>query len=197
MKYCKLIPFLFLIMSTTTSCEQGNKLTIAERKIIYDSPDSLLNIFTTDNKIEAPTLSIVSEDMTLSDIESEDFQTLTTRMIQTVQNPRNPGVGIAAPQIGINRRIIIVQRFDKEGEPFEAYANIYITEYSEETQSGKEGCLSVPIIYEDVTRSKSIKIKYIDTKTLKPVEERISEFTAIIFQHEIDHLEGILFTERI
>lgn len=195
MRYFKSIVILLLMI--TTSCQQANKFTKSEKEIIYDSPDSLLNIFTIDNQIEAPTLLLKSNDIRLSDIQSEDFQVLTSRLLQTVQNPNNPGVGIAAPQIGINRRIIAVQRFDKETEPFEIYANVYITEYSQETQCGKEGCLSIPVIYEDVVRSESIKINYIDPKTLKPVEETVSGFTAVIFQHEVDHLDGILFTTRI
>jgi peptide deformylase len=106
-------------------------------------------------------------------------------------------VGIAAPQIGINKRAVVVQRFDKPGEPFEAYPNIYIVECSEEKQKGPEGCLSVPDERHDVNRSTSVVISYYDIGKGEMVTETIEGFTAVIFQHEIDHLEGIIYTDRV
>ena len=116
-------------------------------------------------------------------------------MLHTVQHPDVGGVGIAAPQIGINKRIVGVQRFDKKGEPFEIYPNIHIDNYSGSKKTGREGCLSVPNKYGNVERNDTITICYIDKNTLKPIKETISGFTAVIFQHEVDHLEGIIYTD--
>ena len=98
---------------------------------------------------------------------------LKQRMLCTVIDPADPGVGIAAPQVGVSRRLIAVQRFDREGEPFEFYVNPRIVRYAGETVRSPEGCLSIP--------------GKIDTAVRR---ERV------VFQHEIDHLNGILFIDR-
>jgi peptide deformylase len=117
-------------------------------------------------------------------------------MLATVQNPENEGVGIAAPQVGILRRVVAVQRFDKEGEPFEFYVNPEIVEFGDEMELGGEGCLSVPDFSGDVWRAQRIVIKYRDEKFAEHTET-IEGFTAVIFQHEIDHLDGILYIDRM
>ncbi len=121
---------------------------------------------------------------------------LVNLMYETCNDTANAGVGIAAPQVGVNKRIVWVQRFDKEKEPFEVYFNIEITSFSSTKKEGWEGCLSVPSYRGIVNRSDSIVIKY-DTFKEQNITETISGFTAVIFQHEIDHLEGILYTDRI
>ncbi len=121
---------------------------------------------------------------------------LVTKMYATVRNPENPGVGIAAPQIGINKRIIWVQRFDKPDKPFEVYFNSKIVNYSSSESEGREGCLSIPGYYGFVNRSDTITVNY-DLFNQQNITDTITGFTAIIFQHETDHLEGILYTDRI
>ena len=106
------------------------------------------------------------------------------------------GAGLAAPQVGILRRMIAVQRFDKPGEPFEIYLNPEIVEYSAETAPGREGCLSIPGCYGEVTRAQQIVLRYRDEQFAERTE-RIGGFTAVIFQHEVDHLDGILYTDRM
>ena len=106
------------------------------------------------------------------------------------------GAGLAAPQVGILRRMIAVQRFDKPGEPFEIYLNPEIVEYSAETAPGREGCLSIPGCYGEVTRAQQIVLRYRDEQFAERTE-RINGFTAVIFQHEVDHLDGILYTDRM
>ncbi|MBC8882444.1 peptide deformylase [Flavobacterium piscinae] len=101
-----------------------------------------------------------------------------------------------APQVGINRNLFWVQRFDKPGEPFEFYINPKIIWRSELLRKGMEGCLSIPEDRGDVYRNYTIKVTYFDLKgNFK--EEIVEGFTAVIFQHEEDHLNGILFTDRI
>ena len=108
------------------------------------------------------------------------------------------GVGIAAPQVGINRRLIMVQRFDKENKPFEFYYNLVIKEKRGEKVVGWEGCLSIPAGYGQVARWQDIDVEYdvLNGDKTERKAERIEGFTAVIFQHETDHLDGILFIDK-
>ena len=133
---------------------------------------------------------------------SEDYARLCSLMVATVTHPSQDGVGIAGPQVGLNRRIAAVQRFDKEGEPFEVYPNIRIIWKADSLAYGPEGCLSVPDRREEVARSQEIIIEYADVSALKGsdipmVRDTIKGFTAVIFQHETDHLDGILYIDRL
>lgn len=105
------------------------------------------------------------------------------------------GVGIAAPQVGINRRIIWVQRFDKEGKPFEYFLNPVILWKSQLQNLGPEGDLSITDFRDQFYRSKVIQLEYSDLKGKKHTEI-VEGFTAVIFQHEIDHLSGILISDK-
>ncbi|MDR1199111.1 MAG: peptide deformylase [Prevotellaceae bacterium] len=155
------------------------------RLLIYDAAgDSLI-------------LRQQAKEFSTADLQSDIFKNLKTQMLLTVQDTANAGVGIAAPQVGISRRLIAVQRFDKPGEPFEFYANAYIAYFSEDKQTGAEGCLSIPNIRGNVERSQTVVVKYADMETLKPCIDTVSGFTAVIFQHEIDHLDGILFIDKL
>jgi peptide deformylase len=136
-------------------------------------------------------------------------------MVATVTHPSQDGVGIAGPQVGLNRRVVAVQRFDKEGEPFEVYPNVRIVWASDSLAAGPEGCLSVPDRRGDVLRSQEIVIEYADiagveqsrqgirlksNRDVKPVpmvRDTVSGFTAVIFQHEVDHLDGVLYIDRL
>ena len=95
------------------------------------------------------------------------------------------------------KNIIWVQRFDKENFPFEVYLNSKIINYSEEKQTVKEGCLSIPNRSEILnSRSKTITIEY-DTMEAEHKTETVEGFTSVIFQHEIDHLNGILYLDHL
>ena len=118
-------------------------------------------------------------------------------MIATVTSPEQNGVGIAGPQVGLSRNIVAVQRFDKEGNPFEVYPNIRITAFRGEPEPGAEGCLSVPGRRGKVLRWRDIDISYSSLDTGQEVTERIQGFTAVIFQHETDHLQGILYIDKM
>jgi len=125
------------------------------------------------------------------------WEKLASSMLKTVQYGENPGVGIAGPQVGVSRRVVAVQRFDKPGEPFEIYPNIRIVAQRGEKQYGPEGCLSVPDCRAEVLRWRDIDIQYTSLKTLADTTETITGFTAVIFQHECDHLDGLIFTDRL
>ena len=149
---------------------------------------------------------------------SDDYAELERLMVETVTHPSQDGVGIAGPQVGLNRRVVAVQRFDKPGEPFEVYPNVRIVWASDSLSYGPEGCLSVPDRREDVLRSTEVMIEYADMELLRKspgrkglgrkglgwnqekiptVTDTISGFTAVIFQHETDHLDGILYIDRV
>lgn len=165
-----------------------------EEKIIRsNSANTKLHVYqVTDNK-ELKVLKRKS-----SDIRYDDplLPILEQRMYLTVQDPMHTGVGIAAPQVGINKNLIWVQRFDKSEKPFEFYINPQIIWRSALTRLGVEGCLSIPDRKEDIQRSYAIRLRY-QNKNGTFVEENIEGFTAVIFQHEIDHLFGILYPDRL
>ncbi len=127
----------------------------------------------------------------------KDLSLLIDDMIETMRDA--PGVGLAAPQIGVLQQIIIVEFGDEDDPeiPAKLYAvvNPEITYSSEEKTFGAEGCLSVPGIMGDVERSLSIAVRGQNRKG-KKVKYKLDGWVARIFQHEIDHLDGIIFTDR-
>ena len=175
-------------------CSQG--FSAAERETIRSGGEGIMRVLTVDDRSDSLTLRRKSAPMVEGMERADDYETLRRRMLATVQDPENTGVGIAAPQVGILRRMIAVQRFDKPGEPFEIYLNPKIIEYSAETAPGREGCLSIPDRSGEVKRAQRITLRYRDEQFAERLE-RISGFTAVIFQHEIDHLDGILYTDRM
>lgn len=102
------------------------------------------------------------------------------------------GIGLSAPQVGLNKRIIVI---DKVGENW-VLINPEILWKSENSIEFEEGCLSVPGEFDNVKRPESIKIKYRNLKG-KPVIEIIDGLMARVVQHEIDHLDGILFVDYL
>jgi peptide deformylase len=106
---------------------------------------------------------------------------------------KDKGVGIAGPQIGLMKRIFVTHI---EGDEERIYINPSILETSQETIKYEEGCLSVPGLYADVVRSESIKIQAWNEKG-KPFTLETSGLLARVIQHEYDHLEGILFLDRL
>ena len=171
------------------------KFTKKNKQIINTfKHDSLLNILTVDKRKDSIIIRKKYTDIEISQITTKEYKRLIERMLHTVQHPDVGGVGIAAPQIGINKRIVGVQRFDNKGEPFEIYPNIHIDNYSGSKKTGREGCLSVPHKYGNVERNDTITICYIDHNTLKPIKETINGFTEVILQHEVNHLAVIIYT---
>ena len=172
----------------------AQKLDKHERELIRNGDvNQRMYVIQTNVESELQILKSVSKDIKPK---TKDLDILINRMYLAVTHPTDGGVGIAAPQVGINRNVIWVQRFDKIGEPFEVYINPKIVWKSELMRKGGEGCLSIPNQRGDVFRHYTIEIEYQDKKGKKH-SEIIEGFTAVIFQHEIDHLNGILFTDRL
>ena len=171
---------------------------------LLNGTDSIMRVLTIQDSIDLAVLRAVSCDFSAKELMSEQFTKLGRRMVATVTHPSQDGVGIAGPQVGLNRRIVAVQRFDKEGEPFKVYANVRIVWMSDSLACGPEGCLSVPDRRGNVLRSQQIVIEYADLASLSHscddipmARDTVSGFTAVIFQHEIDHLEGVLYIDRL
>jgi len=131
----------------------------------------------------------------------KNLQILIDDMVETMRDA--PGVGLAAPQIGLSERLIVVEYFeraeDEENEeaPKKVWAvlNPEIIKASEEKLMGVEGCLSIPGLVGEVERHASIQVKGLNRHG-KPTKIKAEGWLARIFQHEIDHLNGVLFTDR-
>jgi peptide deformylase len=130
----------------------------------------------------------------------KNLQTLIDDMIETMREA--PGVGLAAPQVNISERLIVVEygEEDDEGgevEPKKLYVmiNPEIVKSSEETLMGVEGCLSIPNLVGEVERHAAVQVKGLNRHG-KPTKLKAEGWLARIFQHEIDHLNGILFPDR-
>ncbi len=188
---------LTIVSVIISSCAQkGRSFARKERRLIETSaPNVPLRILTIDKKKDSILLRKTSKRVNLEKNRAEVIY-FSKRLLRTVQDPNNMGVGIAAPQVGLSRQIIAVQRFDKDNEPFEIYINPKIVSCSEEKQKGKEGCLSIPNFTAEVFRPVKITIEYSDIDQKKHIEE-VEGFTSVIFQHEIDHLNGILFLDHL
>lgn len=187
-----------MLTSLDAMSKNPEKFSPNERTIIHaGDSDEMMRLFTIDNPEDSLVLRTESRDVSREMWQSEDFQILTKRMLKTVLNPENTGVGIAAPQVGILCKIVILQRFDLEGEPFKILVNPEIISLSQETKLGPEGCLSIPGYRGEVPRSTEVLIRYIDGETFEKREEKICGFTAVIVQHETDHLFGKLYIDRI
>ncbi|MDD2916924.1 MAG: peptide deformylase [Candidatus Gracilibacteria bacterium] len=131
--------------------------------------------------------------------EIKQYIQLAEDMVRYIKNPDNGGVGLAAPQIGVNKRIIAVSLMrDGDDENYKTIAmiNPQIIEHSNEMECDNEGCLSIPGENGDVERWRRVKVSYTDT-SLRTQTILLSGLAARIVQHEVDHLDGVLFTDRI
>jgi len=131
----------------------------------------------------------------------KNLQTLIDDMVETMREA--PGVGLAAPQIGLSERLIVVEYFEraedeeKEDAPKKVWAvvNPEVIKASEDTLLGVEGCLSIPGLVGEVERHAAIQVRGLNRHG-KPTKIKAEGWLARIFQHEIDHLNGVLFTDR-
>lgn len=185
----KKLPILFILFISFINAQ---KLTSKEISIINQGDiKTLLPIFQTTDSHQHTILLSQSKEI---DPKDPNTAILVARMKESLLST-DGGVGIAAPQVGINRKVIWVQRFDKEGEPLEYFINPVITWKSELQNLGPEGDLSIPDFRDQFYRSKVIQLQYVDLKGQK-YSEIVEGFTAVIFQHEIDHLFGILISDK-
>ena len=146
-----------------------------------------------------PVLRKVAEDVTP---EYPELKTLIANMFETLD--ASNGVGLAAPQIGLTIRVVVID-LDVLSEEFpeykgfrKAFINAHILEYDDESEkaSSEEGCLSIPGISEKATRPTRIHVMYLDEE-MKEHDEWVEGYLARVMQHEFDHLEGTMFIDRL
>ena len=144
------------------------------------------------------------------EIVNNEIKTLMDNMLHTMY--KAPGIGLAAPQVGINKKIIVMdvsprpelkeyqkEKNEKETKPKPnplQMVNPEITWLSNEKESGEEGCLSIPGVMDDITRSKECKVQYID-KNNESQKLKATGLLARCIQHEIDHINGVLFIDHL
>ncbi len=142
-------------------------------------------------------LRTVSEPIQTTELKK--YRTLADDMIKHIKNPDNGGVWLAAPQVGVNKRLVVVslmKTYDDDIYKTIAMINPIITETSPEKCSDQEWCLSVPGESWDVERWSWVKVEFLDIEG-KKYSMKLTDLAARIVQHEIDHLDGILFTDKI
>ena len=186
-----------LILAAVSCSEGSNKGWSFAEKALLAEPDHVMRVLTIENRKDSLVLRTPCTDLAPEAVASEEYKVLEKKLIATVTSPEQDGVGIAGPQVGLLRRVVAVQRFDKEGEPFEVYPNIRVIRTRGEMAAGGEGCLSVPNRRGEVLRYQDIDISYTSPFTLKDTTETIKGFTAVIFQHETDHLDGVLYIDKL
>lgn len=139
-----------------------------------------------------------SDEVDLS--KKEEIKKLIEDMKETLVHA--DGCGLAAPQVGINKRLLIVdgrelvETYDYLKDFVRVMINPVVVEESKETNEYSEGCLSVPGIFAEVTRPSKIKVEYYN-EDFEKVTEEFDEFAARMIQHELDHLDGNFFVDHI
>src|SRR5689334_7514370 len=125
----------------------------------------------------------------------DDLRALMDDMLETMYAA--PGIGLAAIQVGVPKRVIVMDlaRQDEPKQP-RYFVNPEILWASEETAPYEEGCLSVPEIYDEVERPAKVKIRYLNYAG-ETVEEEAEGLFAVCIQHEMDHLDGVLFIDHL
>ena len=144
-------------------------------------------------EIPDPRLRQISEPVETFDAE---LQTLIDDMFETMYDA--PGIGLAAIQVGVPKRLLVID-LQEEGEGVKnprVFINPVFSEQSEEMSVYSEGCLSIPDQFADVERPARIRATWLDREG-KPHDEVIEGLLATCLQHEVDHLEGIVFTDHL
>jgi peptide deformylase len=174
----------------------GRRPAVAERLSYLDAQEwatylramALREIITVPN----PLLKQVSQPVEAVD---DDLRALMDDMLETMYDA--PGIGLAAIQIGVPKRVIVMD-LSREGEEKQPryYVNPEILWASEETAPYEEGCLSVPEYFDEVERPARVKLRYLNYAG-EQVEEDADGLFAVCIQHEMDHLDGILFIDHL
>jgi len=195
---------LSLLLVCLIACSSKNEKTAPQAQFTDEQAQLIMaadsatpmRVFKITKESDSLLLRTPSEAVTV-DPKDTVLMNLIDRMYTTVRDSLSLGAGIAAPQVGILKRIAWVQRFDKEGFPFEVIINPVIKQYSKKKQDCPEGCLSIPGRRDTLsTRAYAILVEY-DKPDASHEIEMVEDFTAVVFQHEIDHLNGILYLDHL
>lgn len=153
---------------------------------------AIRRILTVDN---AADLAVLKKISTPVEVVTDDLRRLMDDMLETMYDA--PGIGLAAVQVGETVRIIVMDLARDGEEPTPRhFVNPEILATSEETLGYEEGCLSVPDYYDEVERSSKVTLRYINYEGETVTEEAEGLF-AVCIQHEMDHLEGVLFIDHL
>jgi peptide deformylase len=130
----------------------------------------------------------------ISKIDTEIRQ-LAREMLQTMYT--EDGIGLAAPQVGVNKQLLVVDiQLDDPTTPPLVLINPVVTQASRDVCVIQEGCLSIPNVFLDVTRPEVIEVSYKDENG-RPQKIQANGLLARVIQHEIDHLNGVMFVDRV
>ncbi len=140
--------------------------------------------------IGAKVLRTKTENLDPQELQTEEFSGMLDDMIDTMYAEK--GAGLAAPQIGISKRVFVA---DTQDGPI-AIINPHIINHSKKTVKTEEGCLSIPGVFDEVIRYSEVTVQGL-TADGSPIEFTAKGFFARVIQHEIDHLDGVLFVDRI
>ncbi len=198
MKNFILISLVSFISCTFIGCTTS--FTQREKQIIYDSPGKSARVLQINSNEDS--LVLRTKSVNVKGIKkNKDLLALLEKLRITME--AESGVGIAAPQIGINKKIFLFLRLDKPGQPVEVAINPKIISHPKETLCFLyDGCLSVPDKYGNSVRYPWIEVRYKNEKgeNLREKlsgESRLGDYTGIIFQHEYDHIQGILYIDKL
>ncbi|MGB3296911.1 MAG: peptide deformylase [Phormidesmis sp.] len=124
-----------------------------------------------------------------------DLRELVREMLQTMYS--EDGIGLAAPQVAVNKQLLVIDADpENAAAPPLVLVNPKVLRYSKELAKGQEGCLSIPGVYLDVIRPAAIEVSFKD-EAGKPQKLKVSELVARVIQHEMDHLNGVMFVDRV
>jgi len=137
-----------------------------------------------------PSIRERSIEVPVEKITTQEFQDFLEKFVKTFESQLN-AAGLASPQCGVNQRVLVAQ-LSKE---LKIMINPVITKSATATTETEEGCFSVPGVYGMVTRPKRITVKFLDRHG-RHAEINLKNFDAIVTQHEVDHLDGILFVDK-
>ena len=123
----------------------------------------------------------------------EDIRRLIKDMFETMYEA--DGVGLAAPQVGVSQRVIVIDPHEQDVKPF-GLVNPVIVQSADDVERGEEGCLSIPGLKDIVERPAAVVVEALDADG-KPVRIEAEGLLARVLQHEVDHLDGVLFIDRV
>jgi peptide deformylase len=182
--------FVLLLMLTTSliGCATMKKDAPAvesQDKAYFNNPNIVQNNTEEGDRILRSKNTTVRDSMEILEL-SERMRTILIE---------SKAVGLAAPQIGVNKRVAVIKRVDKADKPIEVVINPEILWMSDEKEADYEGCLSVREGIGKVARSTRIKVRFQDMDN-RIIEDELSGMAARIFLHEYDHLNGVLFIDK-
>ena len=164
---------LIVCLCLAASCSALRGFTDAECGVIASQQGHIMRLWTVADPGDSLFLRRKAVPLGREELQSAHFRMLKEGMLATVCDTTDRGVGIAAPQVGVSRRLIAVQRFDKPGEPFCFYVNPEIVWYSQTRLPGSEGCLSIPGVSGSVLRSERIVVRYLDEESLRMAADTV------------------------